>query len=324
VGFLISMHFKIKMNTVSTISLLQSRLDSLAQQIGNTPLVPIRRLNTQPGVELFVKLEWHQLGQSVKARAAYQIVLDAVNARLLHENIVLLDATSGNTGIAYAAIGAATGIKVQLVVPANISVTRRQILNALGAELVFSSPLEGTDGSQRLAREMVANAPEKYFYADQYSNPANVAAHIRTTAPEIWAQTSESITHFAAGLGTTGSFTGTVTGLKGFNPAIQAIELQPDVAMHAMEGWKHLETALNIPKIYNPKLADGRIVVSTEEAYQVMRDAARFEGLLLSPSAAGNLAGALKLANSLSSGVVVTILPDNADKSTEIFDEIFV
>lgn len=312
------------MNTIIAASQIETRLASLAPQIGHTPLVPIRRLIAQDGVQVYVKLEWYQLGQSVKARPAYQIILQAVKAGLLDAEKTLLDVTSGNTGIAYAAIGAAVGLKIKLVVPANISVARRQILTALGAELVFSSPLEGTDGAQRLAKEMIASEPDAYFYADQYSNLANLQAHVLGTAPEIWEQTGGRITHFVAGLGTTGSFTGTTTQLKKLNPGIIAIELQPDVAMHALEGWKHLETSTSVPSIYKHSLADGRLEVSTEEAYAMMRDAARYEGLLLSPSSAANLAGAIRLAKSLDSGTVVTLLPDNADKSTEIFHEIFI
>ena len=309
------------MSTITIESPIAARLASLAAQIGNTPLVPIRRLNAKPGVQVLVKLEWHQLGQSVKARAAYNIIRRAVGQGLLHPGKTLLDATSGNTGIAYAAIGAAAGIRVKLVVPANISVARRQILQALGAEIVFSSPLEGTDGAQVLARELAESDPSAYYYADQYSHPGNTEAHVVGTAQEIWQQTNGQVTHFIAGLGTTGSFTGTATGLKALNPEIVAIELQPDVAMHGLEGWKHLETA-RVPRIYNPGIADKRLEVTTEEAYAVVRDAARLEGLLLSPSAAANLAGALRLAESIERGVIVTLLPDNADKYAEILHEI--
>ncbi|MBK9453459.1 MAG: cysteine synthase family protein [Bacteroidetes bacterium] len=311
------------MNTVTQLSPLQSRLHSLAAQVGNTPLVPIRRLLNKPGVEVYVKLEWHQIGQSVKARAAYQIILQAVKAGLLNPEKTLLDATSGNTGIAYAAIGAAIGIQTKLVVPDNMAAARKQILKAYGAQLVFSDSMEGGDGAQRLAKEILAKDPEAYFYADQYSNPANVLAHTLGTAPEIWAQTQGRITHFVSSLGTTGSFVGTSAALKKLNPQIQAIELQPDIAMHAMEGWKHLETS-DVPKIYNPAAADARLVVTTDEAYAMMRDAARYEGLLLSSSSAGNLVGALALAKSISEGVIVTLLPDSAEKSIELFPEIFI
>jgi S-sulfo-L-cysteine synthase (O-acetyl-L-serine-dependent) len=308
-------------HTATKINTLHDDLLALQSQIGNTPLIPIRRMFSKPGVQIFAKLEWHQLGQSVKARAAYQIILQAVAKGQLGPGRTLLDATSGNTGIAYAAIGAAVGLKVKLVVPANISVARRKILQAHGAELVFSSPLEGTDGAQQLAREIAESNPTQYYYADQYSNVANLKAHVLGTAPEIWTQTAGQITHFVTGLGTTGSFTGTATKLKCLNPDISAIALQPDIAMHALEGWKHLETAV-VPKIYNPYLADAVEEVSTELAYATLRDAARLEGLILSPSAAANLAGAIQVARSLSSGIVVTLLPDNGDKYTDLLNEI--
>ena len=310
------------MNTLTVESPIAARLAAISAQIGNTPLVPIRRMLVKPGVQLFVKLEWQQMGQSVKARAAYQIISQAVADGLLGDWNTLLDATSGNTGIAYAAIAAAAGLRVKLVVPANISTARRQILQAFGAELVFSSPYEGTDGAQQLARELYASAPESYYLADQYSNPANLRAHIHGTAPEIWRQTGGQVTHFVAGLGTTGSFTGTATGLKRLNPNIQAIELQPDIAMHALEGWKHLETAV-VPKIYDAGIADRRLEISTETAYATLRRAAKSEGLLLSPSSAANLAGAIQVAQSLDKGTVVTLLPDNADKYAENLQEIF-
>jgi S-sulfo-L-cysteine synthase (O-acetyl-L-serine-dependent) len=301
---------------------LSQRLELVGRQIGNTPLMPLGGIFHKPGVSLYAKVEWQQFGQSVKARAAYSIISDAVRTGRLDTNKVLLDATSGNTGIAYAAIGAAVGLRVRLVLPANVSAARKRILRALGAELVFSSEFEGTDGAQRLARELVAFDPHRYYYADQYSNPANYLAHVRTTSREIWAQTGGEITHFVAGLGTTGTFTGTTLGLKDFNPDIQAIELQPDLAMHALEGWKHLETAA-VPKIYRPSIADARVEVSTDAAHRLIREVARKEGLLLSPSAAANLAGAIQVAQGLDQGTVVTVFADNADKYSDVYDELY-
>ncbi len=299
------------------------RLAEIGQQIGNTPLVPIRSVYTKPGVEIWAKLEWQQLGGSVKARPAYNMIKVAVEQGLLYPGKTLIDATSGNTGIAYAAIGAALGLPVMLFVPDNINLDRRKMLNALGAQLVYSEPLEGTDGAQRMARELVARDPLGYFYADQYSNAANWQSHASGTAQEIWQQTAGKITHFAAGLGTTGSFTGTTRGLRELDPRIQCIELQPDIAMHALEGWKFLETALAIPSIYEAGLADGRFEVTTDQAHALIKEVARKEGLLLSPSAAANLAGAIALADTLESGVVVTLFPDSSEKYTEVYDELF-
>jgi S-sulfo-L-cysteine synthase (O-acetyl-L-serine-dependent) len=301
----------------------RTRLAEIGQQIGNTPLVPIRNVYHRPGVEIWAKLEWQQLGGSVKARPAYNMIKVAVEQGLLYPGKTLIDATSGNTGIAYAAIGAALGLPVVLFVPDNINLDRRKMLHALGAELVYSEPLEGTDGAQRMARELVARDPLGYFYADQYSNAANWQSHEAGTAQEIWQQTAGKITHFAAGLGTTGSFTGTTRGLRALNPGIQCIELQPDIAMHALEGWKFLETALAIPSIYEAGLADGRFVVTTDQAHALIKEVARKEGLLLSPSAAANLAGAIAVADTLESGVVVTLFPDSSEKYTEVYDELF-
>ena len=308
-------------STLAQPALLQ-RLELVSRQIGNTPLVRLQGIFDHPHVALYAKLEWQQLGQSVKARAAYSIIADAVRTGRLDAHKVLIDATSGNTGIAYAAIGAAIGLRVRLVLPANVSAARKRILRALGAELVFSSEFEGTDGAQRHAREIVALDPHRYFYADQYSNPANYLAHVRTTSREIWAQTGGEVTHFVAGLGTTGTFTGTTLGLKDFNPAIQAIELQPDLALHALEGWKHLETAA-VPKIYRLGLADARVEVSTDAAHRLIREVAAKEGLLLSPSAAANLAGAIQVAEGLERGTVVTVFADNADKYADVYDELY-
>jgi cysteine synthase B len=301
---------------------LAQRLELVGRQIGNTPLMPLKGIFNHPHVELYAKVEWQQFGQSVKARAAFSIISDAVRTGQLDAHKVLIDATSGNTGIAYAAIGAAVGLRVRLVLPANVSAARKRILRALGAELVFSSEFEGTDGAQRLARETVALDPHRYFYANQYANPANFLAHVRTTSREIWAQTGGEVTHFVAGLGTTGTFTGTTLGLKDFNPGIQAIELQPDLAMHALEGWKHLETAA-VPKIYRVGLADARVEVSTDAAYRLMKEVAQKEGLLLSPSAAANLSGAIQVAQGLEKGVVVTVFADNADKYGDVYDELY-
>lgn len=292
----------------------------LSAQIGNTPLVRIKNLVSKKGVELWVKKEWMQLSGSIKCRAAYRIFLDALEKGELNEHKTLLDATSGNTGIAYATIGSALGIKVALCLPENASKERKQILTSLGAEIIYTSKYEGTDGAQQVAKELAQQAPHKYFYADQYKNNNNWKAHYYTTAVEIF-NNLPGITHFVAGLGTTGTFVGTGRRLKELNPGVQLISFQPDSALHGLEGWKHLETAV-VPAIYDSSVADKNIEVSTEEAYQIIRAAKKHEGLLLSPSSAANIAGALKVIDETEEGVVVTVLPDNADKYSEVMKKI--
>jgi S-sulfo-L-cysteine synthase (O-acetyl-L-serine-dependent) len=292
----------------------------LSAQVGNTPLVRIKNLVTKKRVELWVKQEWEQLSGSVKCRAAYRIFLDALEKGQLSEHKTLLDATSGNTGIAYAAIGSALGIKVALCLPENASSERKEILTSLGAEIIFTSRYEGTDGAQQVASELAHRQPHKYFYADQYKNENNWKAHYYGTAVEIFKDLPD-VTHFVTGLGTTGTFVGTGRRLKEFNPDIQLISFQPDSAMHGLEGWKHLETAI-VPKIYDASVAEKNIEVSTEEAYEIIRAAKEHEGLLLSPSSAANIAGALKVIDELDEGVVVTVLPDNADKYSEVIKRI--
>jgi S-sulfo-L-cysteine synthase (O-acetyl-L-serine-dependent) len=292
----------------------------LSAQVGNTPLVRIKNLVPKKRVELWVKQEWEQLSGSVKCRAAYRIFLDALEKGQLTEHKTLLDATSGNTGIAYAAIGSALGIKVALCLPENASSERKEILTSLGAEIIFTSRYEGTDGAQQVAWELAHRQPHKYFYADQYKNENNWKAHYYGTAVEIFRDLPD-LTHFVTGLGTTGTFVGTGRRLKEFNPDVQLISFQPDSAMHGLEGWKHLETAI-VPKIYDASVADKNIEVSTEEAYEIIRAAKEHEGLLLSPSSAANIAGALKVIDDLDEGVVVTVLPDNADKYSEVIKRI--
>ncbi len=300
---------------------LTSRLHQVAAQIGRTPLQPIQRLFAKKGVRLFVKKEWEQLSGSVKARAAFSIVRAAVESGQLHPGRALLDATSGNTGIAYAAIGKALGIEVVLCLPENASQERKDILRSLGARIVLTSRFEGTDGAQEVARELAEQHPERYFYADQYRNDNNWRAHYHTTAVEIF-QALPDITHFVAGLGTTGTFVGTGRRLRQLKPGVRLIALQPDSALHGLEGWKHLETAI-VPGIYDPSVADAFEEIDTAEAYEIIRAARKHEGLLLSPSAAANLAGALRVAERLEAGTVVTVLPDNADKYGEVMKQIF-
>ena len=301
---------------------LIERLKHIEAFIGNTPLFPIKRAFQKNKVQIFAKLEWQQLGGSVKARPAFNIIKNAVNQGFIHENITLLDATSGNTGIAYASIGAALGIKVALCLPENASVERKQILKALGVEIIYTSRFDGTDGSQAKAKELAAAYPDKYFYADQYANENNWKAHFETTAVEIFEQTNQKITHFATGLGTTGTFVGTSRKLKILNPNIQLISFQPNSALHGMEGWKHLETA-KVPKIYDDKLAHQNLEVDTMEAYDMIRHFAQTEGILLSPSAAANLVGAIQVAEQIEQGTIVTVFADNAEKYSEVLKHIF-
>jgi cysteine synthase B len=292
----------------------QARL--LRKEVGHTPLYPVKKLFSRKNVELYAKQEWKQLAGSVKCRPAYYIILNALENGELNEKKTLLDATSGNTGIAYAAIAAKLGIKVALCLPENATKERKAILQSLGVEIIFTSRLEGTDGAQQVAKDLVKKYPDKYFYADQYRNDNNWKAHYFTTAPEIFLALPD-ITHFVAGLGTTGTFVGTGRRLKELNPFIHLTSLQPDSALHALEGWKHLETAA-VPMIYDASVANENLEISTEEAYEIIKAAARYENLLLSPSSAANIAGALKVIEKIENGIVVTVLPDNSEKYSEV------
>jgi S-sulfo-L-cysteine synthase (O-acetyl-L-serine-dependent) len=292
---------------------------SILERIGHTPLVRLDALTAHlSGVQILGKAEWTNPGGSVKDRAASSIVTDAQHRGLLNSSRGLLDATSGNTGIAYAMIGAARKIPVTLCVPANVSVERKRILAAYGAQVIWTDPLEGSDGAIRQAREMNESHPEKYFYADQYSNPANWLAHYHGTAQEIWSQTQGAITHFVAGLGTSGTFMGTARRLKELNPEIRVISFEPDSAFHGLEGLKHMQTAL-VPRIYDPSLADSTLEIGTEAAYDMVKRVARSEGVLLGVSSGAALVACLEVtqrirANSAGPAVIVTVLPDSADK----------
>jgi cysteine synthase B len=313
------------MSISSSTAVVPSLLEDLArigQLIGKTPLYRLRRFEPKPGVEIHAKLEWYQLGGSVKARPAYNMLKQAVVEGQLRQGQTILDATSGNTGIALAAVGRALGLDVTLCLPENASAERKLLLRSLGADLILTSRLESTDGAQRIALELSQNQPERYFYTDQYKNPANWQAHVHTTAQEVFDQTQQRVTHFVAGLGTTGTFVGTTRGLKKLNPAIRCVALQPDTALHGLEGWKHLETAL-VPAIWDPTTPDEHHEVDTAEAYALVKLLAEREGLLVSPSAAANLAGALRVAQTLDEGVVVTVFPDSSDKYTEVIERIF-
>ena len=282
--------------------------------VGNTPLVKLRHLTSHlSGVEIYAKAEWFNPGGSVKDRPALNIILEGERSGQLTPDKILLDATSGNTGIAYAWLGAARGYKVRLALPQNASEERKRILRSYGAELVLTSPLEGSDGAIREARRLYAESPDLYFYADQYNNPANWEAHYHTTAVEIWQQTSGRITHFIAGLGTSGTFMGTSRRLKEFNPNIRVISFQPDSPFHGLEGLKHMETAI-VPGIYDASRADGTYEIGTESAHEYARQLGKREGLLVGVSAGAALACALKVAREIESGVIVTVFPDGGDK----------
>ncbi|MGC8596089.1 MAG: PLP-dependent cysteine synthase family protein [Candidatus Kryptoniota bacterium] len=284
---------------------------SILGQIGNTPLLRIRKLfRLNNSVEIYAKAEWFNPGGSVKDRAALSMILEAISSGKLTVDRTIIDATSGNTGIAYAMIGSALGYKVTLALPSNASQERKNALLAYGAEIIFTDPLSGTDGAQQKVRELVAANPEKYYYPDQYNNPANWKAHYNTTAVEIWEQTNQRVTHFVAGLGTTGTFVGTARRLKEFNPNIVCVAFQPDSPLHGIEGLKHLETSI-VPGIYDPEIADDRIAISTEEAYEMVNQLARKEGMFVGISSGAAMAAAIKVASKLKSGVVVTIFPDS-------------
>jgi cysteine synthase B len=303
-------------------TVLITKAARLKDKVGNTPLVRIHHLVKNKKIEVYAKQEWKQLSGSVKCRAAFWIINDALQKGELSQDKILLDATSGNTGIAYAAIGAALGIRIALCLPENASQERKHILRSLGANIIYTSRFEGTDGAQQEAKRLAEKYPGKYFYADQYKNNNNWKAHYHTTAVEIISHVPQ-LTHFVAGLGTSGTLVGTGRRLKEFNPHIRIISLQPDLPLHGLEGWKHMETAI-VPKIYDPSVADQNIEVSTDEAYQVLKDAAKYEGLLLSPSSAANLAGTIKLADTIEEGVIVTVLPDDAEKYREVVEKVLM
>jgi cysteine synthase B len=304
----------------ATVSDLLAKV-AVVRAIGNTPLLRLSRLaerwGISPSVEIWLKAEWVNPGGSVKDRPALWIIRAALESGQLGDGKALLDSTSGNTGIAYAMLGAAIGIPIELVVPGSASVERKQILAAYGAKIVESDPYDGSDGAIRLVREMVAADSDRYFFADQYSNPANPAAHVATTGPEIWSQTNNRVTHFVAGLGTTGTLMGTGRYLKQQNPSIELIGVQPADSFHGLEGLKHLPTAI-VPAIYDASLPDRLVEVETGEAYSAARELARLEGLFVGASTGGALVAALRMgAEATAAGepaVIVAIAPDNGSK----------
>lgn len=298
---------------------LQMSSKNVLDAIGDTPLLRLARIEEDtPGVELYAKAEWFNPGGSVKDRPAARMVCEALQRGQLTRERRILDATSGNTGIAYAMIGASLGYGVTLCVPSNITPERKRILNAYGPELIFTDPLEGSDGAIREARRRFADNPGRYFYPDQYNNEFNWRAHYDTTAREIWEQTDGRVTHFVAGLGTSGTFVGTGRRLRELDDDIRLISVQPDSPFHGLEGLKHMETAL-VPGIYDPTVADLDLGVSTDDAYAMTRRLARDEGLLVGISSGANLAGALQMLRrpalrSRRPTVVVVMFPDGGER----------
>ena len=290
---------------------------SVLELVGNTPLLHLSRVAVGfPNVEFFAKAEWYNPGGSVKDRPALSMLRAGLASGALRPGKTIIDATSGNTGISYATLGAALGYPVKLCLPDSASQERKRILAALGAELVITPGDEGTDGAIRRVHQIVAADPDRYFYPDQYSNPANWRAHYRSTAHEIWEQSDGRVTHFVAALGTSGTFVGTSRRLKELNPAIRCISLQPDAPFHGLEGWKHMETAIR-PAIYDDTVADENMEIGTEEAYRMVKRLAREEGLLVSPSAAAAFLGCIEVAKAIAAdehAVIVTVFADSASK----------
>ncbi|MFO8098461.1 MAG: cysteine synthase family protein [Salinibacter sp.] len=287
----------------------------LTDQIGDTPLLRLDAVTADlpDAVTVYAKAEHLNPGGSVKDRPALAMIQDGLDSGAFRRDQTLIDATSGNTGIAYAMIGAALGLNVTLALPENASEERKKTLRAFGAELLLTDPMEGTDGAQRRVKEIVNAQPDRYFYPDQYNNDANARAHYDGTGAEIWEQTNGEITHFVTGLGTTGTFMGVTRRLKDCRPGVQCVAVQPDAPLHAMEGLKHMESAI-VPGLYDPDVADAHRTCSTEMALDMTRRLARQEGLLVGPSAGANVASALEVARSLDAGVVVTILCDTGTR----------
>ena len=286
----------------------------VTELVGNTPLLELPNISAEvPGVRIFGKAEWYNPGGSVKDRPALWMIRDGERSGALTPRKTILDATSGNTGIAYAWIGATLGYKVRLCMPKNASEERKKFLRAYGVEFVLTDPGEGSDGAIREARRLYAEDPERYFYPDQYKNPANPRSHYESTAPEIWEQTDGEISHFVAGLGTSGTFVGTARRLREYNPEIKVVSFEPDSPFHGLEGMKHMASAI-VPEIYDPTIADENLGTPTEEAYDMVKRLAREEGILAGLSAGAAVATSLRVARELESGVIVTVLPDGADK----------
>lgn len=293
--------------------------------IGNTPLLPLRRIARDvPGVEIYAKAEWYNPGGSVKDRPALWMVREALRTKKLRPGKVLLDSTSGNTGIAYALIGAALNIPVEICLPENASLERKRLIEAFGARIHYTDPLESSEGARVVARQMYEADPERYFLPDQYNNPANSQAHYESTGPEIWRQTDGRVTHFVAGIGTTGTLMGTTRYLKEQRPDIQCYAAEPEHEMHGLEGLKHMATAM-VPGIYDESTLDGKMSIPTEKAYEMVERLAREEGVLVGASGGGAVWAALELAKRIGEGVIVTVLPDSGSRylSAPLFDFAF-
>jgi S-sulfo-L-cysteine synthase (O-acetyl-L-serine-dependent) len=286
---------------------------SLLDLIGNTPLLTLSRISPNPDVKVLAKAEWFNPGGSIKDRPILNIVNDGESKGILKKGKTILDASSGNAGISYAMIGAAKGYPVKLCVPGNISLAGRRVLQILGADVVFTEPVKGSDGAILKARELQAASPDKYFYGDQYSNDANWKAHYLTTGPEILQQTEGRVTHFVAGVGTSGTLRGVGRRLKERNPKVKLVEVQPSSPLHGIDGLKHMDSSI-VPRIYDPSLADERIGVETEDAQKMVRRMAREYGILVGTSSGANLFGALEVAAKIKEGTVVTVLPDSATR----------
>jgi cysteine synthase B len=307
------------MNTVLSVHTRRRharKKPAIFAHVGNTPLVDLSPFSPNPKVAIFAKAEWQNPGRSIKDRAGCQIIESAWRKGELTRDKILLDSTSGNTGVAYAIFGAALGLRVRLAVPNNVSAYLRNLLRAYGVDIVWTSAEEGSDGAIRMARALLDERPSQYFYANQYANPENWRAHYLTTAIEIWWQTSGRLTHFVAGLGTSGTFTGIGRRLRELNPAIRLISMQPDSPFHGLEGLKHMPTAI-VPPIYDPTLADENLGVATEAAQELVRDLARRQGLLVGLSSGAALAASRAVAARLERGVIVTIFPDSGHRYLE-------
>lgn len=289
---------------------------SILDRVGNTPLLKIDRITRglkNKDVEIYAKAEWFNPGGSVKDRPALRIIEEAEKSGRLNREKIIIDSTSGNTGIAYALIGASKGYKVTLVMPLNVSEERKRIVRAFGASIVFTDPLLGSDGAMLEAKRIVNEEPSKYFYADQYNNPANWKAHFETTGVEIWEQTSGGATHFVACLGTSGTLMGTGRRLKAYNPDIQVISVEPATPIHGLEGMKHMATSI-VPGIYDEHFPDRKMAIETEDAYEAVKRLAAEEGLFVGYSSGAALVASLRVANEIESGMIVTVFPDRGDR----------
>ena len=292
-----------------------AKVESILDLIGNTPLLEISRITVgiPLGVKIYAKLEGLNPGGSVKDRPAWRMIQEGLRGKKLTPGKTILDSTSGNTGIALAMVGSVLGYCVELVMPGNVSIERKHIISAFGAKVIYSDPMEGSDGAIRLCRKTLEENPEKYFKPDQYFNPMNPQAHYENTGPEIYRQTNGTVTHFVAGIGTGGTVMGTGRYLKEMNPKIQVIAVEPDDALHGLEGLKHMASSI-VPGIYHEEELDSKIPVSTEDAYSMVYRLSQEEGVLVGQSSGAALFAAIKIARKLRSGTIVTIFPDFGDK----------